>query len=152
MKTLQERFEDKYYKEPDDGCWLWEGCVLNSGYGQIRVGRKMKSAHRVSYELYVGPIPEAMHMCHSCDVKSCVRPSHLFPGTDQENTDDMMAKGRVAKGSDAGAAKLTEDEALGIFHDKRLFRVIAADYGIHPTTVGFLKNKRTWKHIHEATA
>lgn len=68
-----------------DGCWLWTGTVLGSGYGQFRVGMGHVRAHRFAYELLVGPIPEALTLDHLCRVTSCVNPLHLEPVTASEN-------------------------------------------------------------------
>lgn len=73
----------------EDGCWLWQGHRTTDGYGQLRVGGRGTSnamAHRISYELFVGPIPDGHHIDHLCRVPSCVNPSHLEPVTPQENT------------------------------------------------------------------
>ena len=101
MKNLIDRLLKKTIPEPNSGCWLWIGGTKKEGYGQIvirpkRPGqrRKVKSTHRVSYELLKGPIPAGMLVLHSCDMPCCINPDHLFLGTTQDNTDDMMAKGR----------------------------------------------------------
>lgn len=71
-------------------CWIWVGSILKSGYGQFR-GKK---SHRVAYELYIGQIGGGLLILHKCDNTNCVRPSHLFEGTYQDNFDDMIAKDR----------------------------------------------------------
>jgi hypothetical protein len=101
VKTLRERFEERYVPEPNSGCWLWTGGCNESGYGMIceaqgRAGanNRPRRAHRVSYEMHLGAIPDGMMVCHKCDVPSCVNPCHLFCGTGFDNARDMAAKGR----------------------------------------------------------
>lgn len=90
-------------------CWLWNGALNGSGYGTFR-GR---GVHRWSYEYFIGMIPNGFEVCHRCDVRNCVRPSHLFAGTRSENIRDCLRKGRgnlpakVHHGEDHGRAKLT---------------------------------------------
>jgi len=78
-------------------CWIWTGARIRHGHGVLggpgQYGRKVL-VHRFSYELQVGPIPDEMEICHHCDNPPCVRPSHLFPGTHQQNMADSIAKGR----------------------------------------------------------
>ena len=92
---LSERFWAQVCPEPMSGCWLWSGAPLqNTGYGRIRVGQISKRAHRVSYELNIGVIPQGLSVLHRCDVPSCVNPRHLFLGTLLDNNRDRDAKGR----------------------------------------------------------
>lgn len=79
-------------------CWEWQGQTASSGYGQIKAFGKMVSCHRLSYELYSGPIPEGLEIMHSCDNKICINPDHLSAGSHQENMADMERKGRRVKG------------------------------------------------------
>lgn len=106
-KPLGRRFWAKVNKSDD--CWEWTACKNSAGYGQIRINGKAELAHRVSWELANGPIPDAMYVLHRCDNPSCVRPDHLFLGTSSDNTQDMISKGRrvILYGEDAGTAKLT---------------------------------------------
>lgn len=94
-RPLSERFHEKYQPVPFSGCWIWEAATDRKGYGQIGIeDQKHKSAHRVSWELHNGNIPEGKHILHRCDVPSCVNPAHLFLGTHKENMRDSAVKNR----------------------------------------------------------
>lgn len=77
-----------------DGCWQWTGATTSWGYGVLRVKGHNVHAHRVSWELHNGPIPEEMFVCHKCDNPQCTNPEHLFIGTARDNALDMIAKKR----------------------------------------------------------
>lgn len=95
-KGLAEAFERLYIPEPNSGCWLWVGGTRDKrGYGNwIRQGFDTRSAHRISWMMHKGPIPDGLHVLHKCDVTLCVNPEHLFLGTNQDNIDDKVRKGR----------------------------------------------------------
>jgi len=80
--------------DPESGCWIWFWSAMSTGYGDFRLNKRHHLAHRASYEVYKGPIPEGMHVLHRCDVKSCVNPDHLFLGTNLDNIQDSVRKGR----------------------------------------------------------
>lgn len=82
MKT-EEQFWSQV--ERTEGCWLWTASQLWNGYGQLRWQTKQRTAHRVAYELLVGPIPEGLQLDHLCSVRHCVNPAHLEAVTQQEN-------------------------------------------------------------------
>lgn len=90
--TLLTRFWAKVRK--GEGCWAWTGCRNRKGYGRIATWAGAQLAHRVSWTIHFAAIPSGMLVLHRCDNPACVRPDHLFLGTAQDNTDDMMAKER----------------------------------------------------------
>ena len=90
--STEERFMEKVNKTST--CWLWKASLNRLGYGQFSINNKMKKAHRYSYELFVGEIPEGMKVLHKCDIRNCVNPKHLFIGTQNDNVLDMCKKGR----------------------------------------------------------
>lgn len=75
-------------------CWLWSGATGRGDYGHFIVKRKLIKAHRFSWELVNGKIPSGLHCLHHCDNPPCVRPDHLFLGTDLDNARDAINKGR----------------------------------------------------------
>lgn len=75
-------------------CWLWTGYQMPFGHGQLNVGDKIVLTHRFSWELHHGPIPEGLSVLHHCDVPNCIRPDHLFLGTQKDNVQDAIQKGR----------------------------------------------------------
>lgn len=84
--------EEHCVKVPWSGCWIWEKAT-SVGYGSFRYDGKTRSAHVESYKLYKGPT-NGLHVLHSCDVRSCCNPDHLFLGTNLDNIRDSMSKGR----------------------------------------------------------
>lgn len=77
------------------GCWIWMSSLSDRGYGQLTIKNKTIYAHRFSWELHNGPIPEGLLVCHHCDTPLCVNPDHLFVGTQKDNILDAMRKGRL---------------------------------------------------------
>lgn len=111
-----ERFWSKVKKLSDpDACWLWTAGIRKA-YGQFWDGNKMVAAHRYSYELAHGHIPEGVFVCHHCDTRNCVRPDHLFLGTPKDNTQDAVAKGRIAHGDSHGTKTKPGSVARGDSH------------------------------------
>ena len=125
-------------------CWEWTGGTRSTGYGAFRVAGRAWSAHRWAYTLSFGPIPDGMLVCHSCDNRLCVRPTHLFLGTHLDNQHDMIRKGRDRKahGESHCNATLTDEQVRAIRDDQRTQRVIAADYGTTQSHVSDIKNLR----------
>lgn len=93
-EKIKKILEEKSIPEPMSGCWLWLGSINNGGYGSVYFNKKWARAHRVSFLVFKGKIPEKLLVCHHCDTRSCINPSHLFLGTHQDNSTDMVNKGR----------------------------------------------------------
>ena len=93
------RFWDKVDKKGEDDCWEWTASTRTNGYGQIHFDQKMMQAHRASWIIENGKIPEGLVVCHSCDNKTCVNPNHLWIGTQGDNMADRDRKGRQGGGA-----------------------------------------------------
>jgi hypothetical protein len=91
-EPIEERL--KKHVEHVGDCWLWTACKNNSGYGMVRRDRKMVTAHRASYEAFVGPVPEGKDVCHTCNHNTCINPNHLLAMTHKENYTKRVAEGR----------------------------------------------------------
>ena len=157
---MSDSLEERFWMKVDSGgeCWEWTGACNPRGYGKI--GNKDKSAesHRVSWELHRGPVPDGLCVLHRCDNRKCVRPDHLFLGTNKENMDDKVAKGRQArpKGEANGQAKLRESDILAIRemhrrHKRRarvargLNRFLSRWFGVATQTVYEAACGTTWR-------
>lgn len=147
--------EERFWKyvNKTETCWLWTGALFDNGYGAFSVNRKSMKAHRFSWELHYGPIQDGQRSLHKCDVRKCVRPDHLFLGTDQENVADRVLKGRSARGEQSGPSKLSAQQVVEI---KRLLssgigqREIARRFNVCKSTIGNIRCGHTWGHVLEA--
>jgi hypothetical protein len=138
------------FSDVDDSCWLWTaGCV--NGYGHFWLNVRMEKAHRISYFLAYGPIPEGLLVRHTCDNPPCVRPKHLLVGTHTDNIKDREDRGRgnQSKGSAHGKAKLTEAD-IPVIRERyktETLQAIADDYGVFCTVISKAVRRKTWRHV-----
>lgn len=152
-QPLIDRFKSKMSKPNNNGCILWNG-AKRIGYGCITICNKGKyklhSAHRISYELFIGKITKNKIVCHKCDNKLCVNPNHLFIGTHKQNTQDMINKKRHSYGEKQGSSKLKTKEVIKIkkMLKKGIYqRIIAEKFNVCKSTIYTIKNNINWKHI-----
>ena len=162
--NIEDRFWSKIDVLGKDDCWNWLGYLDKDGYGQFSITRQTpikiygkytaKKAHRLGWELIYGPIPKKILVCHSCDNPPCCNPEHLFLGTQLENMQDAVKKGRL-KGNTAGVrnhwAKLTEEDVLEI---RRLYQSgnyscsqLEQLFNMSSASICRIYNYKTWKHL-----
>lgn len=159
-KTVEERFWPKVKVSGPDDCWEWQANLIKGGYGRISRGPKGEYlAHRVSWILRNGDIPDGLLVLHSCDNPKCVNPKHLFLGTHQDNFDDMVSKGRwpgqpnwasYLKGENRPNAKLSDSKVKKIYRlrSKGWSQQRIADHlGVSQSCVSHVLNGRSWTHV-----
>ena len=157
---LWQRFLLRVTPGTKDECWEWTGAKRHYGHGQIRefgAGSRTICASRLAYELFIGPIPHGLVVRHTCDNPGCVNPEHLALGTQADNMRDKVERGRQAKGSRTGQAKLTEREAnlikqFLLRHPPRMgggggqCLFLAGWFGVHISIVSAIGKGKIWTH------
>ena len=135
------RFWSKVNKT--DYCWEWTGWASLLGYGKFVIKNVSFSAHRISWLIHFGDIPEGLCVLHKCDNRRCIRSNHLFLGTHKDNTQDMYNKNRQG-------SKLTEDIVLKIrsMYECGISQKEIMDYfDIPRTTIYSIVHRKTWVYI-----
>lgn len=144
-----ERFWAKV--EMSDGCWGWTAYKDSCGYGRMGVGnRSLMRAHRLSWEIHFGPIPDGMIVRHSCDNPSCTNPRHLLLGTHQDNANDRVERRRGAVGKAIHTTKLSPEDVAEIRNalgGGATLREVGAEFGIDHKTVHNIKTGKTWRWL-----
>ena len=153
--TLEERFW-RYVLKTED-CWIWTGGSKNQkGYCLIQVGGKGSKhilAHRLSYTIHHGAIPDGMVIMHSCDNPGCVNPAHLKAGTQSENIIEAFNKGRkvcippLHFGEKHWSAKLNEELVRYIRVSDKTPTMLSKELGVGRQSIAKAKQRKTWQHI-----
>ena len=151
-RTNKDRFERFIVRA--DGCWEWRGHVAPHGYGSFTWKNEGKlrfiGAHRASYMLFKGPIPEGKLVRHTCDNRACVNPAHLKLGTQVDNMNDCKERRRTAKGERVYGARLTADQVRELrrrYAEGEKQVDLAAAFGIIQPTVSQIVRRKTWQHV-----
>lgn len=150
------------YVTKTTACWIWTGSGDGiDGYGRIKIPtgtrrrQKMIGAHRASWEIHFGPVPGGLQVCHHCDNPSCVKPDHLFLGTNKQNQLDCVQKGRRPhtpnnQGEKHGMSRLTEDAVRDIrlsYSAGERAVVLAKRHGVCVSTIYTVLRGSRWKHV-----
>lgn len=159
LEEAKKRFWAKVDKEHPSGCWMWLGCrgKYNDGYGSISFDGRIIITSRFSWFIHFGAPPDDLCVLHTCDTPGCVRPDHLFLGTQQDNARDRCAKGRQAKqkGSANANARLTEDGVRYLrqhykpgypYHPGNI-QELADKFGITVGQVWNIARRKQWTHL-----
>lgn len=136
-----------------NGCWFWKGCKTPEEYGYFyslspRTKKRIKLAHRFSFELFNGEIKDGYFVCHKCDIPSCVNPDHLFQGSQKDNMKDKVSKGRQVMGEKMHNCKLNWD-LVHLFRKEYSQGIsctnLSKKYGFHESTIADVVKNRSWK-------
>ncbi|MCO7215334.1 HNH endonuclease [Halomonas sp. OfavH-34-E] len=150
-----ERFHSKYQINPRTGCWEWTDALSSrGGYGRIKYRGEAHRAHRVSYMIHKGAIPDGMVVCHQCDNPACVNPDHLWLGTHMDNNQDMIKKGRGRYPGHQGEANpratLTRRKVQQIIHRMMAGqnnKQIAQAFGVSHATISLVRRGKIWTDV-----
>lgn len=152
-----DSLETKFWKRviKTDGCWLWTGAITTFGYGHIHLGMgKFRDAHRVSWGLHNGDVPEGLSVLHHCDNPPCTRPDHLFVGTQADNVEDMDRKGRRVNAQPIGEkhwkSRVTENDILTMRHLRSAgvpISKLAEQFKMSYRNAWVIVTRRGWRHI-----
>ena len=153
MKVI-ERFLRKV-KVNAAGCFEWQRSINRHGYGNYGSTNDAgtnasKAAHRASYQIFRGPIPDGMCVCHECDNRLCVNPAHLFLASQKDNLHDSIKKGRFTRGNRQHKAKLNDRKVREIrerFAAGESTEILSKEYGVHRQNIRTIVHRKTWKHV-----
>lgn len=151
-QPLAAQFWENVHRKTDNECWPWEGNRSGGRYGRLRNHGQQLAAHRTSYEIHFGTIPEGMFVCHTCDNPICVNPRHLFLGTPNDNMQDKITKGRerYLRGDENPASRLTTTEVIAIRERARSGETqsaLARQYGISQSTISEIVLYKIWRSV-----
>lgn len=157
-KSLEDKFWEKA-KEVNSGCWEWQASRNKKGYGNfyLSVGHSKDKhclAHRMSWILTYGEIPDGLQVLHDCDNPSCVNPEHLFLGTNDDNVQDKIQKGRMRtlRGEESPSSKLTEAKVRKMRELKNKgysYAELGRKFNVDTSTARYVCIGKLWKHVND---
>lgn len=156
LKTPTQFDIDWFNKSVDksnlEGCWIWNGYKMKSGHGQYSFNGDNVYTHRFAYLIANPEFDQTLHICHKCDNPSCVNPSHMFLGTQSDNSKDMVSKKRYAVGQAVGG-HLSDEDVIEI---RRMYKTglytqktIGKKFNTHPGQISKIITGRRWGHLKE---
>lgn len=145
--TPLQRFENFVSPEPNSGCWLWDSAYVDHRYGVMWLDGRNQYAHRVSYMLHKGEIPQSSYVCHKCDNPACVNPDHLFLGDARENALDCVRKGR-RHGQTLTVNQVAEIKKRLLGGESRT--VLAREFSTTLKVIEGIAQGAKWKHVEAA--
>ncbi len=162
---LQDRLLDKVRIDPVRRCWIFTGHIMKDrygkpSYGQIGIGnKKLALVHKVSYEMFCGPVPAGIQVCHKCDVRQCLNPTHLFLGTNTDNVKDALSKGRFSVAEKHYKTDLTNEQVADIKYrlskvrSKRAhFPAIMAEFNVSFRVIEGIAYGSAWRSVEPCQA
>ncbi len=149
---IQIRFLKYVQKGVNNSCDVWVGNISKDGYGTFWFKGSKQRAHRISYLLFIDSIPKNMLILHKCDNPLCVNPKHLFIGTQKDNMQDCVSKGRhishYQDGENNFSHKLTLEQVKNIKRDNRKIKLISEDYNVTTSCIYLIKRGMRWGSYH----
>lgn len=145
-KEYLNKFKTQYRVNLNNGCWEWRKINLQ-GYGRFHFNGTSMFAHRFSYELFKGTIPENLLIRHLCNNPRCVNPKHLEIGTQQDNMNDKVSANRQAKGGKHGMAVLDEKQVVEIYQSSESNYVLANLYKVTPQMISYIRSNKSWTDL-----
>lgn len=148
----RDRFMSYVEKEGPNSCWEWTGAHDGrGGYGSFKLcaGHSI-GAHRYAYLTFIGPIPDGVLVCHTCDNPGCVNPAHLFLGSDADNAQDAARKGRMPRGENHPNAILTRAQVIEIralYESGSSMLSLAKQFGTCRSNISYIVNYHSWRHV-----
>jgi len=163
QKSVEKRFWEKVnFGFGEDACWTWKSTILlNCGYGVFSLNGSKVTAHRAFWKIHNGEIPDGLFVLHKCDNRSCVKPSHLYLGTQTDNMNDMWGRNRHSKenlgrygnrkGEKNGKSKLTEKDVktirLKYENDDLGLDELSKEFEVQKPAIWKIVHRKTWKHV-----